>query len=249
MAASAPTPVLSVLESGEAVFKTAQAFRFAYYWGLATGVWIVAAIALFFLADQLESARAGMFTFVWKIVMLFGGLPLALLNPYMMGLARRSLDHLDEFLGDFYPLWYKIRFEMLPPAGTTVDQQIWNKLRQLYPVLQRSHQVSFGTQIAGSKGTYSFEVYAKAGKHVALVRRMEGDAPVGAPGLIRLKAEADDVLKKVRGKSLVLVVLARGGFDAAAVDWARSQEGLTGKRVSSALLRYAKGQFSVVWAS
>ena len=257
MSATPSVPVLSLLDSAEAVFRAQGKYRFVQRWAILTSVWAMAALVPLLLLLFLDLGDvADLVGTIWVIVLVIGSVIFSLLSPFAIGHAMKATRTLRDFLKDFYPVWYKVKFEVLPPVGANVDEQTLNKLAELHPFLRKA-QVRYNAEIRGRGGSHRFAVYARRGigppvpfppGNLAVVRRFDGPAATTVAELRKLKEDALDVAKKTGDILSVLAAVSMSGFEPDAVEWARSPDGLSVKSVGSSLLNYQDGKFTVVFA-
>ena len=248
-------PILTLLDAGEAVFRTRAKFRFVFGWAFATSVWLVLVATLFVLQEIVGPGLRGSLTGLWIFVAVLGGVLFVVLGPQAMVYAWTGSKALESFLKDFFPLWFKLKLEMLPSSGGTVEERLLARLQALIPQLKRS-SVGMNAQIPGKSGIHHFSIIARSRAipgppmgpphRLALVQRF--DHLVTRGDLVKLKEDAQDVVKKTGYRLYLLVALGRDGFDPEAIAWARGDEGLPTRGITSALVSYTDEGFTVAWA-
>lgn len=249
-------PVLTLLDAGEAVFRTRAKFRFVFGWTFATSVWIVVVAFLFVLPQMVGPGPGGSLAGLWLFVAVLGGVLFVVLGPQAMVYAWTGSKALESFLKDFFPLWFKLKLELLPSAGGAVEERLLARLEGLIPRLKRS-SVGMNAQIPGQGGIHRFSIVARSRAipgppmgpphRLALVQRF--DRLVTKGDLVKLKEDAQDVVKKTGYGLYLLIALGRDGFDPEAIAWARGDEGLPTRGITSALVSYSNEGFTVAWAA
>lgn len=249
--------MLTFLDAAEAVYRAQNKYRFVLAWAVGTSLWILATLLPLVIVDVFDLGPVGAFILdTWFYVLFVGLVVFAYFSPFALYWAWKASQTLNGFLKDFYPLWYKVRFEMLPAGGANVDEQLFNKLGELHPGLRKA-EVAYGVDVPGRHGSHHFTVLAKSRsvlppvpfpRQMALVRRFASETPTSRAELEKLKEDALDCTKKT-GILKVLVAISPVGFESDAVEWARSKDGLPTKNVVCSLLTYRDEQFSVVWAA
>jgi hypothetical protein len=207
---------------------------------------MIITLILWILAMVLEPEVWGPFTDLAVLISGLAGIILGFFGLFVIAPSMKFDKPLEHFFECFYPLWFKVKFEMLPTTSEDLDKQIMAKLTELHPEFSKA-KVTFDAEVLGKTGSHRFNIYAEFGARLAAIRRFEGQSPTTMAELVEFKADVMDVARRRGRGPFVILAVSKAGFEADAVEWTRSEEGLPTKNVFNALLTHSDGKFTSIW--
>lgn len=219
------SPVLSVLASAESIYKLRNNYRFALYWSMALGIWLIGVIgiSILFAIFHYSTNSGEYFGFVLSVGL--AGVFFIFTTPVMILYAWRGSLRLSDFLNVFKPLWLRLKIEMASANSQDAVAVLTELVLGTLPFTRRSRVIHHANVESASESDY-FDVCVKKRHNMALIKRLSKSPQITANELIRIKLSAQTLASQRKSKLNLLLVLTEGVYESECIKWADSPVGL-----------------------
>jgi hypothetical protein len=176
-------------------------------------------------------ASAFSLSYLIGVLWIFG-LILLVLSPVIIFKGVVTTRRFSDWVEDFLPFSYILKFETFPSAGKTPEERILNKLMSVYldvgsMIKKRPELVKLNSKVQGRESEHHFDVYVNIPKwdRDIFVRRFDKPGAVTKDDITRLQKEVLDVVKKSGHFVLDITVVSTGSFERGSVDYVKTEEG------------------------
>ena len=162
-------PVLSILSSAESIYLMRRKYRFALVWTIISSIWLISMATLFTVFIIVAPNLKAIVALTAVVIVIVLGIPLFITTPFAIFYSRKTFQELDSFLSDFFPLWIRLKFELLPSEGSNTRQRLMKKVEELMPSFVSD---SVGPKLSSKKtiGDPRFDIGLKKDRKLILAK-------------------------------------------------------------------------------
>ncbi len=240
------SPVLSVLASAESIYKLRNNYRFALYWSMALGIWLIGVIgiSILFAIFHYSTNSGEYFGFVLSVGI--AGVFFIFTTPLMILYAWRGSMRLSDFLNVFNPLWLRLKIEMASANSQDAVSVLTELVLSTLPFTRRSKVIYHENVESASESDY-FNVCVKKRRNIALIKKLSKCPQITANELKGIKLSAQMMASQYKSKLTLLLVLSEGAYETECIKWADSPEGLRKLDSTCVLISETDHGLRVTW--
>ncbi len=130
MANAQNPPVMSMINSAEKIYKMRKSYELILIWAITASIWLITSV-LILLIELIFKPYATILTEILAIIAIVVGFPSLIISVPVIYLSWKSNKKLHSFTSKFYPLWIKIRVEIVQPDGKDIIEKSINELESI----------------------------------------------------------------------------------------------------------------------
>lgn len=176
------THIPNLVNAASSIYKVKQDFGLVFVWSLLSSIFTISVGTLFALYIFLPKAYGSDILIAVTSVVIALGIPVFIFAFVNIFKAYGSSKLMNSFYLNFYPIWLKTRFDLLPPKGESAEEVMENKIRGMIPTFKRAQKLTPSYR-GGALSDY--DVILRKRKEIALVKVLKDDEEIN-PELFRI---------------------------------------------------------------